>query len=144
MVVKRVPNSGGKQNEEIMPFYCYLFGQFTAGLYADVKTVTVRVGIYIFESTEVVNFTAPYGVFAVARRLDLSIEVFLIADTMRTIAEQAGLTVLPKYSLKDKPYMSAFIIPGGIVTHTEVFNHSLIDFVKSLPKDTLVTLVCTG
>ncbi|HHT9151401.1 MAG TPA: hypothetical protein ACFYEG_08220, partial [Candidatus Wujingus californicus] len=63
-------------------FTVFLFGQFTAGLYADEKTVPIRVGIYIFEGAEVVDFTAPYGVFAVARRLDPSIEVFLIADTM--------------------------------------------------------------
>ena len=125
-------------------FAIILFNQFSSELYAEEKTVPVRVGIYVFEGAEVVDFTAPYGVFAVARRLDPSIEVFLIADTMRTIAAQAGLTVLPKYSLNDKPNMSAFIIPGGIGTRTEVFNQRLIDFVKSLPKDTLVTSVCTG
>src|SRR3989304_6251658 len=125
-------------------FAIILFNQFSSELYAEGKTVPVRVGIYIFEGAEVVDFTAPYGVFAVARRLDPSIEVFLIADTMRTITAQAGLTVLPKYSLNDKPNMSAFIIPGGIGTRTEVFNQRLIDFVKSLPKNTLVTSVCTG
>ena len=125
-------------------FAIILFNQFSSELYAEEKPTTVRVGIYVFEGAEVIDFTAPYGVFAVARRLDPSIEVFLIADTMRTITAQAGLTVLPKYSLNDKPNMSAFIIPGGIGTRTEVFNQRLIDFVKSLPIDTLVTSVCTG
>lgn len=125
-------------------FAIFLFNQFNPCLYAEDKPIPVRVGIYVFEGAEVIDFAAPYGVFAVARRLEPSIEVFLIADTMRPVTAQAGLTVLPKYSLDDKPNMSAFIIPGGSGTRTEVFNQRLIDFVKALPKDTLVISVCTG
>jgi len=37
-----------------------------------------RIGIYLFHGAEVVDWAAPYGVMAVARRLDPEIDVFLI------------------------------------------------------------------
>jgi hypothetical protein len=38
-----------------------------------------RLGIYVFEDAEVVDFAAPYGVFSVARRYDPALDVFLVA-----------------------------------------------------------------
>jgi len=40
-----------------------------------------RIGIYVFNGAEVVDWAAPFGVMAVARRLDPEIEVFLISDS---------------------------------------------------------------
>jgi hypothetical protein len=42
-----------------------------------------RLGIYVFEDAEVVDFAAPYGVLSVARRHDPAPDVFLAAEMLR-------------------------------------------------------------
>jgi transcriptional regulator GlxA family with amidase domain len=106
--------------------------------------MTARIGIYIFHGAEVVDWAAPYGVMAVARRLDPEIDVFLIGDSLQPVVGTGNLMVIPKYSLDHRPSMTAFVIPGGIGTRTEITNERLIRFVKELPPATLLTTVCTG
>jgi len=103
-----------------------------------------RLGIYIFDNAEVIDWAAPTGVFAVARRMDPELDTFLIADTLTPIVATAGLRVLPKYGLNDKPAMDAFLIPGGLGTRAEIHNRRLLDFVTALPSGTLLVSVCTG
>ncbi|HEX7325953.1 MAG TPA: DJ-1/PfpI family protein [Rhodanobacteraceae bacterium] len=103
-----------------------------------------RLGIYVFDGAEVIDFTAPFGVFAVAQRLDPELDVFLVGDTHCRIEATAGLQVTPRYGLDDHPDMDAFLIPGGIGTRREMHNQRLLDFVRKLPDKTLRVSVCTG
>lgn len=103
-----------------------------------------RLGIYVFDGAEVIDFTAPFGVFAVAQRLDPELDVFLVGDTAGTVEATAGLKVTPRYGLDDHPDMDAFLIPGGIGTRREMHNRRLLDFVRALPDRTLRVSVCTG
>jgi transcriptional regulator GlxA family with amidase domain len=103
-----------------------------------------RLGIYAFKDAEIVDFAAPYGVFSVARRFDPELDAFLIADAMRPVQAQAGFIILPSYSFADRPAMDAFLIPGGFGTRQEMHNQRLLEYVRALPQDTLITSVCTG
>lgn len=103
-----------------------------------------RLGIYVFDGVEVVDFTAPFGVFAVAQRMDPELDVFLVGDTAKSVQATAGLQVTPRYGLDDHPDMDAFLIPGGIGTRREMHNARLIEFVRGLPEKTLRVSVCTG
>jgi transcriptional regulator GlxA family with amidase domain len=103
-----------------------------------------RLGIYVCKDAEIVDFAAPHGVFAVARRFDPELEAFLIADALRPVQAQAGFTVLPNYSFADRPAMDAFLIPGGFGLRQEIRNVRLHEFIRSLPQQTLLTSVCTG
>ena len=103
-----------------------------------------RLGVYVFKDVEIVDFTAPHGVFSVARRFDPELEVFLIADAQRPVQAQAGFTVLPNYSFADRPAMDAFLIPGGAGTRQETWNTRLHDYIDALPATCLLTSVCTG
>lgn len=103
-----------------------------------------RLGVYVFEDVEIVDFAAPYGVFSVARRFDPSLDVFLMAEVLRPLQAQAGFTVVPNYSLADRPTIDALLIPGGAGTRTETYNSRLHDYIRSLPAETLLTSVCTG
>jgi len=103
-----------------------------------------RLGIYIFKDAEIVDFAAPHGVFSVARRLDPSLEAFLIAESQRPVQVQAGMTLLPNAAFGDAPAMDALLIPGGMGTRTETYNPRLHAFIRSLPAETLLTSVCTG
>ncbi|GEQ99720.1 transcriptional regulator [Iodidimonas gelatinilytica] len=103
-----------------------------------------RLGIYVFKDAEIVDYAAPYGVFSVARRLDPALDAFLIADALRPVQTQAGMTVLPNYSFADAPAMDAFLIPGGFGTRQEMYNGRLHSYIHSLPSQCLLTSVCTG
>jgi transcriptional regulator GlxA family with amidase domain len=103
-----------------------------------------RLGIYVFKDVEIVDFAAPHGVFSVARRFDPELEAFLVADAQRPVQAQAGFTVLPNYCFADRPAMDAFLIPGGFGTRQEIRNGRLHEFVRSQPRETLLTSVCTG
>lgn len=103
-----------------------------------------RLGIYVFDGVEVVDFTAPLGVFAVAQRMDPELDAFLVGDTAIRVESTAGMSVIPRYSLNDHPDMDAFLIPGGIGTRREMHNGRLLDFVRNLPEKTLLVSVCTG
>ncbi len=106
--------------------------------------MAARIGVYVFHGAEVVDWAAPYGVMAVARRLDPEIDVFLVGDSLQPVVGTGNLMVIPKYSLDHRPFMTAFVIPGGIGTRTEITNERLIQFVKELPESTLLATVCTG
>jgi len=103
-----------------------------------------RLGVYIFNGAEVIDWAAPIGVFAVARRLEPELEAFLIGDTLVPVMATGNLSVNPRYSLDQQPDLDAFLIPGGIGTRAEMHNGRLLDFVKGLPPKTLLTSVCTG
>src|SRR5262245_49531175 len=81
-----------------------------------------RLGIYVFKDAEILDFAAPYGVFSVARRFDPELDAFLVADALRPVQTQAGLTVLPTYGFQDAPALDAFLIPGGFGTRQEMHN----------------------
>lgn len=106
--------------------------------------MTKRLGIYIFDNAEVIDWAGPTGVFAVAKRMDPELETFIIGDTLTPVVATAGLRVLPKYGLNDRPGMDAFLIPGGIGTRAEIHNSRLLDFIHALPDTTLLVSVCTG
>ncbi|MGH8154381.1 MAG: DJ-1/PfpI family protein [Rhodanobacteraceae bacterium] len=101
-------------------------------------------GIYVFDGVEVVDFTAPLGVFAVAQRMDPELDAFLVGDTAGSIEATANFKVTPLYALDDHPDMDAFLIPGGIGTRREMHNGRLLDFVRQLPQKTHLVSVCTG
>lgn len=103
-----------------------------------------RLGIYVFDGVEVVDFTAPFGVFAVAQRLDPELDVFLVGDAAGPVETTANMRVTPRYALNDHPDMDAFLIPGGIGTRREMHNGRLLEFVRALPEKTLRVSVCTG
>jgi transcriptional regulator GlxA family with amidase domain len=108
------------------------------------KIAGFRLGIYVFKDAEVIDYAAPYGVFSVARRFDPALDVFLIAENLRPVQTQAGLTVLPNYGFSDRPDIDAFLIPGGFGTRQELHNNNLHNFIRQLPESCLLTSVCTG
>lgn len=106
--------------------------------------MTKRLGIYIYNGAEVIDWAGPVGVFAAARRMDPELDVFLVGDSLVNVLATGNLSVSPRYSLDQKPDMDAFLIPGGIGSRVEMHNGRLIDFVKALPEKSLLVSVCTG
>lgn len=103
-----------------------------------------RIGIYVFKDAEVMDYAGPYGVISTARRLDPELDVFLISDSNGPVHTQAGLMVLPNYSIDERPTLDAFVIPGGFGTRQETYNKRLHNYIESLDDSVLLTSVCTG
>lgn len=103
-----------------------------------------RLGIYAFNDVEVIDFTAPFGVFAVAQRMDPELDVFLVGDDSNPVNTKANMRVMPRYSIDQNLDMDAFLIPGGVGTRREMHNERLHEFIQRLPEETLLVSVCTG
>lgn len=103
-----------------------------------------RLGIYVCKEAEVLDFSSPYGVFSIARRIRPDLDVFFIAESMRPIQTTSGFTVLPTYALADNPAIDALLIPGGPGLRAEQHNSRLHAYIHSLPPSCLLTSVCTG
>lgn len=108
------------------------------------ETKGFRVGIFVCRDAEVVDFSSPYGVLSIARRIQPQIDVFLVAENLQPVHGASGFTVLPNYGFPDHPVMDAFLVPGGPGLRTAQYNANLHAFIRNLPESTLLTSVCTG
>ena len=82
------------------------------------------VGILVFDSAEVLDFTGPYEVFTTASRVHRRIapttpEIFrvcTIGATGASVRARAGLLVQPDFTFDDHPPLDVLVVPGGVVT----------------------------
>lgn len=114
--------------------------------------MTRKVGIYLFDDVEVLDFAGPFEVFATASRVGLRLEpdrpkpfeVFTVADTIRTIHARQGLMVQPHYGIARHPHLDVLLIPGGVVTQ-ELQRQPIIDWIAhNASLATITASVCTG
>jgi putative intracellular protease/amidase len=113
------------------------------------STDTLTVGIVLFDDLEVLDFSGPFEVFAVAGNLTEGgfrvVTVAERADANAPIIARNGLKVVPDYSLADAPHLDLLVVPGGQGTRREVANPKLIGWIKRRASEAqLTTSVCTG
>lgn len=106
----------------------------------------IKIGIYVYEDAEVLDFAGPFEVFSTAARLHekAAIDVFLIAETDGLIAARNGFTVKPDFTIEQHLKMGLLVIPGGIHT-SEMKKSHVIDWIRAqaniVPN---FASVCTG
>jgi len=115
--------------------------------------MSLKVGIYIFDNIEVLDFAGPYEVFTTASRVfhkmtsslgNPPFEVFTIGKTKQSVYARAGLKLHPDYSITSHPTPDLLMIPGGIVTK-ELADEDVIAWIKSTATYTTLTAsICTG
>ncbi len=103
-----------------------------------------RLGVYVFDEAEILDFAAPYGVFSAAGRLDPGLEVFVLGATGDPVTARSGFTVVPARALEDAGGLDALLLPGGPGSRYEMHNEKLHRFVAGLPSHTLLASVCSG
>ena len=103
-----------------------------------------RLGVYVFQEAEILDFGAPYGVFSIAAGLAPGLEVFVLGESLRPIEVSAGLKVMPSYSLEDPPRIDALLLPGGLGVRREMTSEPLRLFIMGLPGDCILASVCSG
>lgn len=107
-----------------------------------------RVGIFIYDDAEVLDFSGPFEVFSTAQRLidtdSRSIEVALVAEIQAPVLARGGMKVTPNYSINQHPPFDTLIVVGGV--HTQVMhNESVLQWLRqqSVTVKNLAS-VCTG
>lgn len=106
-----------------------------------------KVGIYIFDEVEVLDFAGPFEVFAVTDELgDYQLfEVFTVSQDGKQVSARNGLKVQPDYSFDNHPAIDLLIIPGGMGTRVVIKDNTVLDWIAKVHPDTQITMtVCTG
>ncbi|WP_026702780.1 DJ-1/PfpI family protein [Salibacterium aidingense] len=108
-----------------------------------------KIGIYLFDEVEVLDFAGPYEVFSVAykdRFEDKLFDVTTISETGDMISARNGLQVMPDTSLDQAPNTDVVIIPGGQgAREKEAYNEKLIKWLRACQDSAeVIASVCTG
>lgn len=115
----------------------------------------LRVGIFVFDDVEVLDFAGPFEVFsrtrtvagAESRRSDESapFETFTVARTRDAITAIGGLKVLPHHTWPDAPRIDILVVPGGFGTRALLHDEPALAWIRQTAAAARqVTSVCTG
>jgi transcriptional regulator GlxA family with amidase domain len=107
----------------------------------------MRIGIYLFEGAEELDWAGPWEVLAAWAQLwpDDGVEVFTLAGTSDPITCAKGLRVIPDRALEEAGKLDVVLVPGGQGTRPLVTDEPTHQWLRSLAGNgTLVTSVCTG
>ncbi|MEW5881380.1 MAG: DJ-1/PfpI family protein [Pseudomonadota bacterium] len=114
--------------------------------------MTHRIGIFVFDRVEVLDFAGPYEVFTTATRVNGRLtgageplfDVVTIAASTNPVTARAGLRVLPDFSVERHPRLDCLVVPGGVVTD-ELEKSDVIEWIAAQATQAgLVASVCTG
>lgn len=107
-----------------------------------------KVGIFLFNDVEVLDFAGPFEVFSVTALADghKPFIVNTISEKGNLIIARNGLKVQPDYSFDNMPIFDILIIPGGLgARENEIHNDNVINWIKNEMENVkLMTSVCTG
>lgn len=98
-----------------------------------------KVGIFVFDGVQIIDFTGPYEVFGQA-----GMEVFTVAQSAEPIRTGMNMQVVPNYSFDNCPDLDIVVLPGGGVGRHQR-NEAVMKWVKKQAAATETTLsVCNG
>jgi len=108
-----------------------------------------RVGIFLFNEVELLDFAGPFEVFSIVSIPGQSDKPFLVQTVSqyeKMIKTRNGLMVQPHFSFDNAPDFDIVIVPGGYgAEEIEINNEIVIQWIKKQSKKVeLITSVCTG
>jgi transcriptional regulator GlxA family with amidase domain len=107
----------------------------------------LKVGIFVFNEVEVLDFAGPFEVFSLTKNGDDKLfEVIIIGETHEPITARNGLTILPTAIFKDNLNLDILIIPGGYgAEEIEIKNTTALEWITEQKKKVkILASVCTG
>jgi len=107
----------------------------------------LKIGIFIFNEVEVLDFAGPFEVFSLAREGEKTLcEVVTIGEKPELITARNGLQVRPTCQFEDEINFDILIIPGGYgAEEIEIIKPQVIDWIKRQhAKVKILASVCTG
>ncbi|GCE50347.1 DJ-1/PfpI family protein [Thermosporothrix hazakensis] len=108
--------------------------------------MTRNVAILLFEQVELLDFTGPFDVFAVAgNNQDAPFQVYTIAEEARPIITRYGVSVNPAFTLENCPAPDILVVPGGNGAQAVLENPRLLAWIREQHERVeLLLSVCTG
>ncbi|GLX80178.1 glutamine amidotransferase [Thalassotalea insulae] len=105
----------------------------------------MNIGIYIYQNSEVLDFSGPFEVCSTANRfLEQPHQVLLIGQSTAPVKARGGFTVTPHYSIAEHPPLDVLIVAGGIHDQ-EMFNQPVINWIaRQYTRVNVLASVCTG
>jgi len=107
----------------------------------------LRVGIYLFDKVELLDFAGPCEVFSVTSELNHFglFQVLTISRDGRPIQTIHGLQVMVDYSFDNHPPIDILVIPGGVGTRSEIKKEQVLQWIAQVHHQAKVTMtVCSG
>lgn len=99
-------------------------------------------GIILFPEFETLDVFGPLEMFGM---LPEHIKIVLISQHKGLVKSVQGQEIQTDYSWDDAPHLHYLLVPGGMGTRTEVYNTSLLGWIKNRSAEADLTLsVCTG
>tara|TARA_R110002167_G_scaffold73942_11_gene207241 strand:+ start:1376 stop:1957 length:582 start_codon:yes stop_codon:yes gene_type:complete len=106
----------------------------------------MKVGIYIYDNAEVLDFSGPFEVLTTANRVSGKslFEVSLVAQNAGVVVARAGYKVLADVSFDDAPQFELLIVVGG--DHSQEIHKTVVSnwIAQQANKAKLIASVCTG
>ena len=114
-----------------------------------------RVGIFLFDDVEVLDFAGPFEVFSrtrltpgvESRRTDDSapFQVFTVAATPGALVATGGLRILSEFDFLTAPPIDLLVIPGGFGTRRLLEDPEVLAWIRRIASTARqITSVCTG
>ncbi|SFC67044.1 transcriptional regulator, AraC family [Bacillus sp. OV322] len=107
-----------------------------------------KVGIFLFDEVEVLDFAGPFEVLSTATLKD-GVKPFVVetvSENGEMIKARNGLKVQPDYSLNTMPQSDILVIPGGPGAGEREIHNEMVKtwIINQMSKVQLMTSVCTG
>ncbi|WP_371395606.1 DJ-1/PfpI family protein [Fretibacter rubidus] len=110
-----------------------------------------RIGIFIFDDVEELDFVGPFEVFSMVNtvlqyvgKAD-AVKVILISETGKDITGIKGMRTGAHAAMTDIDALDIICIPGGHGARAQIKNDNVINWVESIAQSCeWVTSVCTG
>ena len=109
--------------------------------------MTTRIGIFLFEGAEELDWAGPWEVLSYWARTypDDDVEVFTVAEREGPVTCAKGLKVLADHSWDTMPSIDVLVYPGGQGTRPQLGDETFRKWVRTHAESgTLMTSVCTG
>lgn len=114
--------------------------------------VTLNVGILVFDDVDILDFTGPFEVFALAQNLSSEqselaplFDVCLVSENDLSIKTRGGMRVEVDFAFKMSPLLNVLVVPGGQGTRREIDNENMRDWILDRSKEVqCLASVCTG
>ena len=71
--------------------------------------------------------------------------VITIAETLKPVTTEEGLTIIPDYTFENCPKLEALFVPSAYDMHAQVHNKKIVDFIRTKNNETKFTVSnCAG
>ena len=99
-------------------------------------------GVLLFPDFETLDVFGPLEMFGM---LNDRLEIAMISEQGGLVQSAQGQFVHAEFHLINAPHLDLLLIPGGMGTRKEVFNSTILEWIKNRCQQSEITMsVCTG